>query len=70
MELVLGGRVEWQAREYAGAADLSGAWLVHTAAGDSSWIVRWREMPRTSGSGASTRPMPPPPPPASRPART
>lgn len=35
MELVLGGRVEWQAREYAGAADLSGAWLVHTAAGDS-----------------------------------
>ncbi|HKX66089.1 MAG TPA: uroporphyrinogen-III C-methyltransferase [Intrasporangium sp.] len=35
MELVLGGRVEWHAREYAGAADLSGAWLVHTAAGDS-----------------------------------
>ncbi|WP_353510809.1 uroporphyrinogen-III C-methyltransferase [Intrasporangium sp.] len=35
MELVLGGRVEWQAREYAGAADLSGAWLVHTAAGDA-----------------------------------
>ena len=35
MELSLGGRVEWQAREYAGAADLAGAWLVHTAAGDA-----------------------------------
>ena len=34
-ELVHDGRVEWQAREYAGAADLSGAWLVHTAAGDA-----------------------------------
>ena len=35
MELVLSGTVEWQAREYAGPVDLSGAWLVHTAAGDA-----------------------------------
>ncbi|HET7398548.1 MAG TPA: uroporphyrinogen-III C-methyltransferase [Intrasporangium sp.] len=34
LDLVREGRLEWQAREYAGAADLDGAWLVHTATGD------------------------------------
>ncbi|GAA6525933.1 uroporphyrinogen-III C-methyltransferase [Intrasporangium sp. DVR] len=33
-DLVIDGAVEWQAREYAGATDLEGAWLVHTAAGE------------------------------------
>lgn len=28
-------QVEWEARDYAGAGDLVGAWLVHTATGDS-----------------------------------
>lgn len=36
LDLVRGGRVEWQARDYAGAADLDGAWLVHTATGERS----------------------------------
>jgi uroporphyrin-III C-methyltransferase/precorrin-2 dehydrogenase/sirohydrochlorin ferrochelatase len=31
---VRAGEVEWHAREYAGADDLAGAWLVHTATGD------------------------------------
>lgn len=35
LDLVRQGRIEWQAREYAGPADLEGAWLVHTATGDS-----------------------------------
>lgn len=34
LELVRAGRVEWQAREYIGAADLEGAWFVHTATGE------------------------------------
>ena len=34
-DLVLDGTVEWQARDYAGAADLDGAWLVHTAVGEA-----------------------------------
>lgn len=36
LDLVRAGRVEWQAREYAGPADLEGAWLVHTATGEST----------------------------------
>lgn len=34
LDLVRDGRVEWWARDYAGAADLDGAWLAHTATGD------------------------------------
>lgn len=34
LDLVRAGRVEWQARDYAGAVDLAGAWLVHTATGE------------------------------------
>jgi uroporphyrin-III C-methyltransferase/precorrin-2 dehydrogenase/sirohydrochlorin ferrochelatase len=34
MDLVHAGEVDWEAREYAGADDLAGAWLVHTATGD------------------------------------
>lgn len=34
LDLARDGRVEWQAHDYAGAADLDGAWLVHTATGD------------------------------------
>ena len=34
LDLVHASEVEWQAREYAGADDLAGAWLVHTATGD------------------------------------
>ncbi|ADU46646.1 uroporphyrinogen-III C-methyltransferase [Intrasporangium calvum] len=33
-DLVLDGTVEWQARDYTGAGDLDGAWLVHTAVGE------------------------------------
>jgi uroporphyrin-III C-methyltransferase/precorrin-2 dehydrogenase/sirohydrochlorin ferrochelatase len=36
LDLVRAGRVEWQARDYAGGADLEGAWLVHTATGERS----------------------------------
>jgi len=32
--LVLSGTVSWAERDYAGPADLDGAWLVHTATGD------------------------------------
>lgn len=35
LDLVREGRVEWQARDYAGATDLDGAWLVHSATGES-----------------------------------
>lgn len=35
-ELADTGRVDWVARDYAGAADLAGAWLVHTATGDAA----------------------------------
>lgn len=34
-DLVLEGAVEWQARDYVDATDLDGAWLVHTAVGES-----------------------------------
>ncbi|MEO7754534.1 MAG: uroporphyrinogen-III C-methyltransferase [Terracoccus sp.] len=34
-DLVLEGRIAWRARDYAGPADLDGAWLVHTATGDA-----------------------------------
>jgi uroporphyrin-III C-methyltransferase/precorrin-2 dehydrogenase/sirohydrochlorin ferrochelatase len=34
LDLVHEGLVEWHARDYAGPADLEGAWLVHTATGD------------------------------------
>ncbi len=33
-ELVAAGAVGWLPRDYAGGADLDGAWLVHTATGD------------------------------------
>ncbi len=33
-DLVAAGEVDWWARDYAGPADLAGAWLVHTATGD------------------------------------
>jgi uroporphyrin-III C-methyltransferase/precorrin-2 dehydrogenase/sirohydrochlorin ferrochelatase len=33
-DLAVDGAVDWEAREYAGAADLDGAWLVHTATGE------------------------------------
>ena len=33
-ELVAAGTVGWLPRDYAGAGDLDGAWLVHTATGD------------------------------------
>jgi uroporphyrin-III C-methyltransferase/precorrin-2 dehydrogenase/sirohydrochlorin ferrochelatase len=33
-DLVAAGRIRWLPREYAGAGDLDGAWLVHTATGD------------------------------------
>jgi uroporphyrin-III C-methyltransferase/precorrin-2 dehydrogenase/sirohydrochlorin ferrochelatase len=36
LDLVRAGRVEWHARDYAGPADLEGAWLVHTATGEAS----------------------------------
>jgi uroporphyrin-III C-methyltransferase/precorrin-2 dehydrogenase/sirohydrochlorin ferrochelatase len=36
LDLVRAGRVEWHARDYAGAADLEGAWLVHTATGEAA----------------------------------
>ena len=32
----MAGRVEWLERDYAGAADLDGAWFVHTATGEPS----------------------------------
>lgn len=32
--LVEAGQVQWEQRGYAGASDLAGAWLVHTATGD------------------------------------
>ncbi|MER7072961.1 uroporphyrinogen-III C-methyltransferase [Terrabacter sp. NPDC000476] len=35
-DLVRAGRVEWLERDYAGPADLDGAWLVHTATGERS----------------------------------
>jgi len=34
-DLVHGGLVAWEPRDYAGPMDLEGAWLVHTATGDS-----------------------------------
>ncbi|OFE17216.1 uroporphyrinogen-III C-methyltransferase [Humibacillus sp. DSM 29435] len=34
LDLVGEGRVQWWARDYEGADDLDGAWLVHTATGD------------------------------------
>lgn len=34
------GSVRWVARAYAGAADLGGAWLVHTATGDAAVDAR------------------------------
>ncbi len=34
LDLVREGLVQWQARDYEGAHDLDGAWLVHTATGD------------------------------------
>ena len=34
-DLAVDGLVEWHARDYAGPADLDGAWLVHTATGDA-----------------------------------
>lgn len=40
LDLVREGRVEWQARDYAGATDIDGAWLVHTATGESSIDTR------------------------------
>jgi uroporphyrin-III C-methyltransferase/precorrin-2 dehydrogenase/sirohydrochlorin ferrochelatase len=33
-DLAAAGRIRWLPREYAGAGDLDGAWLVHTATGD------------------------------------
>ncbi|HEU4490070.1 MAG TPA: uroporphyrinogen-III C-methyltransferase [Jiangellales bacterium] len=33
-DLAAAGRIRWRPREYAGAGDLDGAWLVHTATGD------------------------------------
>ena len=36
-------RVEWVRRDYTGADDLHGAWLVHTAAGDSAVDAAVRE---------------------------
>src|SRR5690242_16459683 len=33
-ELAGHGKLEWLARDYAGPADLEGAWLVHTATGE------------------------------------
>jgi uroporphyrin-III C-methyltransferase / precorrin-2 dehydrogenase / sirohydrochlorin ferrochelatase len=35
-DLALAGRVAWHERDYAGPADLDGAWLVHTATGEPS----------------------------------
>nr|WP_323095258.1 uroporphyrinogen-III C-methyltransferase [Intrasporangium sp. YIM S08009] len=35
-DLVSAGRVEWVERDYAGPADLDGAWFVHTATGEPS----------------------------------
>jgi len=35
VDLVVADRIEWVARDYAGPADLDGAWLVHTATGDA-----------------------------------
>ena len=35
-DLVTAGAVEWVARDYAGPADLEGAWFVHTATGEPS----------------------------------
>jgi uroporphyrin-III C-methyltransferase/precorrin-2 dehydrogenase/sirohydrochlorin ferrochelatase len=34
-DLVHEGEIAWHVRDYAGAADLDGAWLVHTATGDA-----------------------------------
>jgi len=33
-DLAAAGRIRWRPREYAGAGDLDGAWLVHSATGD------------------------------------
>ncbi|MEW1952024.1 uroporphyrinogen-III C-methyltransferase [Terrabacter sp. NPDC080008] len=35
-DLARAGRIDWVERDYAGPADLDGAWLVHTAAGEPS----------------------------------
>ncbi|WP_020141486.1 uroporphyrinogen-III C-methyltransferase [Terracoccus sp. 273MFTsu3.1] len=35
-ELAVAGRVEWVERDYAGSADLDGAWFAHTATGEPS----------------------------------
>ena len=35
-DLAVAGRVEWLERDYAGAADLDGAWFAHTATGEPS----------------------------------
>ena len=35
-DLAVAGRIRWRPRDYAGADDLDGAWLVHTATGDSA----------------------------------
>src|SRR6476661_9402084 len=35
-DLVAAGRVDWLERDYAGPADLDGAWFVHTATGEPS----------------------------------
>ncbi|HET8989167.1 MAG TPA: uroporphyrinogen-III C-methyltransferase, partial [Humibacillus sp.] len=35
-DLAAAGRIAWTARDYVGATDLDGAWLVHTATGEPS----------------------------------
>ncbi|WP_034806080.1 uroporphyrinogen-III C-methyltransferase [Intrasporangium oryzae] len=42
LDLAVEGLVEWRARDYAGPADLDGAWLVHTATGDARVDARVR----------------------------
>lgn len=41
-ELASDGEIVWYQRDYAGAADLDGAWLVHTATGDAHVDARVR----------------------------
>jgi uroporphyrin-III C-methyltransferase/precorrin-2 dehydrogenase/sirohydrochlorin ferrochelatase len=41
-EAAADGRITWYEREYAGASDLDGAWLVHTATGDRGTDARVR----------------------------
>ncbi len=66
-DLVTEGRAEWVGRDYAGPADLDGAWLVHTATGELGvdrqvaqdaaalrvWCVDATDAAATSGSIAA-----------------